>query len=76
MGKEEENFTSKINNCKGGGRCADLFEEEILRLSKASEHIVITASLLVALVFVEEKWAGEYSWVHSQLKGTHKSLYN
>ena len=36
--------------------------------------MVITAYLLFASVFDEEKWAEGYRWVYSQLKGTHAIL--
>ena len=48
VGKEEGNFTSEINNFKGGERCGDLLEEGLLSFSKSVEQVVITASLLVA----------------------------
>ena len=31
VGEEEGNFTSEINNCKGGERCGDILEGELLR---------------------------------------------
>ena len=36
-GKEEVNFTSEINIYKGGERCCDILEDEILSHSKAAE---------------------------------------
>ena len=36
-GKEEGKFTSEINIYKGGGRCCDIIEDEILSHSKDSE---------------------------------------
>ena len=74
--QEEGNFTSERNNCKGGERCGDLLEEELLRRSKAAKNVVIKAYLLVASVLGEEKWTEGYRQVYSQLKGTHKILYN
>ena len=41
-GKKEGNFTSEINNFKGGERCVDLLEEEIIHRSKSAEKVVIT----------------------------------
>ena len=57
VGKEEVNFTSERNNCKGGSRCGELLEEELFCCSKSSEHVVITEYLLVASVFDKEIWA-------------------
>ena len=59
---------------QGGEICGDLLEEEILRHSKASEQVVITASLLFASVFGEKNWSEGYRWIHSQLKGNYESL--
>ena len=55
--KEEVIFTSERNNSQGGDICGDLFEKDILYCSKANEQVVIAASLIVASVFGEEKWA-------------------
>ena len=76
VGKEEGNFTSERNNFKGGGRCCELLEDDILRRSKADEQVVITESLLVASLSGEENWSEGYRWVHSQIKVTHESLAN
>ena len=54
VGKEEGNFTSERNNCKGGERCGGLLEEELLSISKDSEYVVIAEYLLVASVFGTE----------------------
>ena len=51
VGEKEGNFTPERNNFRGGERCCDLYEEELSRCSKASEHVVITQSLLVDSVF-------------------------
>ena len=58
-------FTSIINNFKGGGRCGELLEEEILSRNKYAEYLVITASLIVASVFYEGNWAEGYRGFHS-----------
>ena len=41
VGEEEGNFTSEVNNYKGGEICGDLLEEEILCCIKASEQVII-----------------------------------
>ena len=76
VGEEEGNFTSERNNCKVGGICVNLLEDDILGHSKDAEQVFITEYLLVASVFGEENWAERYCWVHIQLKVTHKSLTN
>ena len=54
LGKEEGNFTSERNNFKGGGICVDLLGDEILRISKDYEQVVVTAYLIIASVFGKE----------------------
>ena len=76
VGEEEESLTSERNNCKGGERCGELIEDELLCQSKDYEQVVTTASLIVDSVFGEGKCTEEYHWVHSQIKGTHESLSN
>ena len=39
---KEGNFTSEKNIFKGGERCVDLLEEEIIHRSKSAEKVVIT----------------------------------
>ena len=36
VGEEEGNFTSEINNFKGGEICFDLLKDELLRRNKAN----------------------------------------
>ena len=67
VGEEEVYYTSKRNNFKGGEIFGDLLEEDILLLSKDAEQVVVTASLLVALVFGDKKWAEGYRWFQSQI---------
>ena len=37
VGEEEGNFFSDVNNCKVSDICGNIFEEDILRCSKAAE---------------------------------------
>ena len=74
VGEEEGDFTSERNNQKRSDICGELHEHKILILSKDAEQVVITASLIVALVFGDGNRAEGYRWFYSQLKGTHESL--
>ena len=57
VGDEERKFTSERNDYKGGEICGDLLEEEILHQSKSAEKVLITESMIVALLFGEENWS-------------------
>ena len=76
VGEEKGNFTSERNNCKVGGICVNLLEDDILGHSKDAEQVFITEYLLVASVFGEENWAERCCWFHSQRKVTRNSLAN
>ena len=76
VGEKEGNFTSERNNSKGGERCGDILEDELLCCSKASEHMATTSSILVDSVFCGENWVEGYLCVNSQLKDNHESLVN